>query len=410
MSGAQGNSRPKVVVLASRFPFPLAKGDKLRLYHHLRLLSDSLDLYLIVTCESLPSPQELAELKPYCKRVTAYTISETQRKRAILLNLWSEMPLQVRYFYNKHVHLHILRDIHQIKPDHIHCFLLRMAPYLDEIEHPCTKSIDFMDSMKLNDLGGQYLRGFPKRLLRNRERANTARYEQRIAEKITNSTIISRRDREMFDPKVRDNMTIVSNGVDVDFYHPGNRKNDPEYDIVFCGNLSYQPNLEAIQYLFERIIPLLSGMKILIAGADLKEDRAEHLRQLFDAKNNGHNQLHLLGYQEDLRSVYFSGRCMLVPIFSGSGQQNRVLEAMACGIPCITSSFVATGLNAPEKDVLLVANDPPAFVSHLKDLLSHPGKRKTLASSARDFIERNFSWSVNTMLLQEMIQNAITNE
>ena len=100
--------------------------------------------------------------------------------------------------------------------------------------------------------------------------------------------------------------------------------------LHFCGNLSYFPNLKAVTYLIEKILPLNDQLSLVIAGAEMTSEIQE-IR---------HQQVSILGHVKDIRSVYGAAKMLVAPIMDGAGQQNKIIEAMAMSIPCVTTSFV----------------------------------------------------------------------
>lgn len=407
----QDVDQPKVVILTSRFPYPLTKGDKLRLYHHIKTLSQRFNLYLICLSEQEPSKKDFEHLQRFCTRITVIVHPPFQRRIEVFFHFLGDLPLQVRYFFSETVLQQIESELQWIHPDHIHVHLLRMAPYIERLTYRCSASIDFMDNMSLNDLAGQYLSHPLLKWIKQRERKLIKSYEHKVASEIHPGYVISERDRIHFSPEVQSRLQVLKNGVDQSYYIPDYGNRTPStYDLVFCGNLAYQPNQRAVYFILSELLPQLSNLKILIAGADLSKKQEKDYRQLFEKKSDGTNTLSIEGYRKDLRTVYWSGKIMVVPIFNGSGQQNKVLEAMACGIPCITTHFVNEGIQALEGRELLLAGEAGAFVSFIKDLLSHPERRKELSIAARNFIERKFDWTVNTKVLMTSIGKEISNE
>ena len=110
----------KLVVLTSRFPFPLDKGDKLRAYYQIRELSKHFDVYLISLTDQPISEAEKRELTPYCKSVDIQYLPSNRRYVNLASNALSDMPWQVRYFYDADIARHIDMMIDEINPDHVY--------------------------------------------------------------------------------------------------------------------------------------------------------------------------------------------------------------------------------------------------------------------------------------------------
>lgn len=399
--------RPKIVILGSRFPLPLIKGDRVRLYHHIKVLSVHADVHLICLEEDYPGHEDLERLRPFCKSMNIHVLPVAKRKKNIVCHMSSSMPMQVRYFYDIYIKQLIQWQIKELHPDHVFVQLIRMAPYVeglsDELTGPLshdgsrgnvTMSLDYMDSMVLNDLAGSYLNNGLKKLLQGRERRLVQAYEREVFDWFDHHYIISERDKVHLDAKHSDQVDILSNGVDTRYYAPFAQGKYISYDALFCGNMSYPPNVAAGQLIKDELSGLCDAYKFVIAGAN-----NDQLSNTVKPKN-----CTILGFQEDMRDMYHAARLMVVPIFSGSGQQNKVLEAMACGVPTIVSTFVNEAIGAKAGIEVLIADDMTTFAKRIKELLSQPEKYRSIQKAGRSFVEQRFDWNVNSKALIDALQ------
>jgi len=153
--------------------------------------------------------------------------------------------------------------------------------------------------------------------------------------------------------------------------------------------LSYPPNIKAAQLIIQKLSSLVPERTCLIAGANNDGDQL----------SNKSSNCTILGYQEDIRDVYHNAKVMVVPIDSGSGQQNKVLEAMACGIPSIVTSFVNEAIGAEPGKEVIIADDVETFAERINELLSQPELYQSVKKAGRLYVERRFNWNVNTRAL-----------
>ena len=140
-----------VVFITSRFPYPLNKGDKLRAFWQIKGLSEYMNVHLISLSEQDVSPQSIEALNPYCKSINNFVLSKPRRYLRMLLDVFSNRPLSVSYFYNPRIKKSISRLMDQISPDYIHCHMIRTALYMDHTK-ACITSIDYMDCFSLGAL------------------------------------------------------------------------------------------------------------------------------------------------------------------------------------------------------------------------------------------------------------------
>ncbi len=389
--------KPKVVILGARFPYPVEKGDTLRLYHHITEMAPHFRLFLICLSEHRPKEDHIEVIRDLTESVSTYVLPVRQRKLNVARHLMSDVPMQVRYFFDPQVCDEIEDEIGLIQPDHIHVHLLRMVPYISALPYDIPLTIDFMDSMTMNDLAGQYLNRGLARMLISKERKALKKYEWQASQKTNDRFIISERDNVSFQKEHGVNCHVLPNGVDAVYFKYQVLEDSKEFDVVFCGNLSYTPNIMASAFILEKLADLMPHIQFLIAGASPSD------RLMSTQKKN----VRIEGYQPDIRNTYYKGKIMIAPIFKGSGLQNKVLEAMACGTPCIVTSFVNEAIGAQVGKQLLIADSIDDFVLNVNDLISHPDKRMALSRSARKWVEEAYHWTDKTQKLIEVVKKSV---
>lgn len=181
------------------------------------------EIALIALAETPVSTDFLDALKPFCTRVYALKLSKTAILGNILRNILSgpRLPFQVAYFFNSAIYTQIKGIISDEKPEHIYCHLVRMSEYVKDENVP--KTLDFMDAFgagteRRADIAPSFLRflwRFEAKLMLN--------YEKNIASYFSNLTIISEQDRARL-PIIANKISVVGNGVDVDFFNLINYK------------------------------------------------------------------------------------------------------------------------------------------------------------------------------------------
>ncbi len=380
------------MVLTSRFPFPLDKGDKLRAYYQIKELSKHFDVYLISLTDRPISESEKRELTPYCKSVDIQYLQTNKRYLNLASNVISDMPWQVRYFYDCDIAHHIDMMIEEINPDHIYVQLIRMAPYVRNVAHK--KSIDYMDSVGLNmaQIGLNQFKRIP--FLNKIERRRCQRYESKLFSEFDAQYIISHRDRKAIDTSGKHDVHVVSNGVDTDYFDFVSNQ-QCEYQAAFIGNLGYVHNDKAAHYLIDEIMPLMTDdFRVLIAGS--RPSEWLNIKQ--------RSNIRVFGYTDDIREYYRKARVIVAPIYSGSGQQNKILEAMSLGIPCVTTSFVNESIGAEPGEEILIADDPKRFSGDMLALQFDQELFNKLSYAGRNMVKERFDWSKVTKPLIESIK------
>jgi GT2 family glycosyltransferase/glycosyltransferase involved in cell wall biosynthesis len=178
-------------------------------------------------------------------------------------------------------------------------------------------------------------------------------------------------------------------GVDVRAIVPRDQSAADSDAILFVGYFRHPPNVEAVLYLANEILPrvLLTrpNARLTIVGAHPPP------AVLALGKRPG---IIVTGFVEDVADYYRTHAILAAPILSGAGVRVKVLEAMAAGVPVVTSTLGAEGIHAAAGRELLIADDPAAFASALVDLLTDSERATRLARSARAVVEQEYDWDV----------------
>jgi sugar transferase (PEP-CTERM/EpsH1 system associated) len=384
----------RLFFILPRVPYPTEKGDKLRAFHQIKQLSKHHEIILCALNDGDLHEDAIPVLKKYVKAIHIIPISKFSIAVNLIRTLFSNRPLQVGYFYNDASAAKIHGLIDEYKPDHIFCQLIRVAEYVKGI--PIPKTLDYQDVFSKGverRLASSpfYLKPFLKI-----EYNRLLQYEHDAFEAFDNKIIISAPDRDLIPHPDRNKIVVVANGVDADFFKPMEIQKD--YDLVFTGNMGYPPNIKSAEFLVNEILPEViphkGDLRLLIAGA------SPHLRVL-SLKSA---QVDVSGWVPDMRECYARARIFIAPMQIGTGLQNKILEAMAMKIPCITSPLAFQALNARDGEDILVAQTPKEYAAHIMMLLGNPEKAAKIAQSGYDFVHRNFNWETETEKINKLIK------
>ncbi len=383
--------------MLSRIPYPLEKGDKLRAFHQIKGLSQHHEIILCALNSVGKTDKQAAfsALQPYCRSVNFIDLPLGGRVFNLFRAFFSGLPFQTGYFYSRKAHRKIKRLIREYQPDHLYGQLVRVAPYLADAGRP--KTLDYQDAFSYGMKRRMQQALFPARALLNMEFKRLTRYENRMFEVFDHKTIISEQDRDLISHPQRQDIHVIPNGVDFDFFSP--EAAEKKQDLVFCGNMHYPPNVDAALFLVREVMPIVwkqrPGTTLLLAGASPHPK----VRRLA-----GKNVM-VSGWMEDIREAYRTSRIFIAPMRIGTGLQNKLLEAMAMKIPSITTPLAHAALHATPGKEILVGDTAAALAENLLALLQSEEKRKSQASDAYAFVHQNFSWENTTFQLEGVIKN-----
>lgn len=387
----------KIFVLLSRAPYPLEKGDKLRAYHQVKYLHGKHEVFLCCLTEHNLDEKATEELQQICSELQILKLSKWRIWFNMLLATLGSQPFQVRYFYQAPVHRRVKALLKSFQPDHIYCQLARAAEYVKK-ERTVTKTIDYQDAFSANMLSRSRIAPWYMRPILRQEYRRMLTYENLLFEYFEGKTIISEQDRNLIFHDKRAEIDVVPNGVDVHYFKPGERK--PTVDLVFTGNMNYPPNVDCAQFLAQEVLPMVWKQRpettLMISGAN-PSAKVQALRS---------DKVEITGWVEDIRDAYNAARIFVAPMRLGTGMQNKLLEAMSLGIPCITSPQVNNALGAEPGKHLLLASDASQCAHQILSLLQDEEQIRSLARAGRDFIESNFSWEKSGEKLESVFNTA----
>ena len=305
-------------------------------------------------------------------------------------------PLQCGYFFNRAAAKKIDALITKHQPDMLYGQLIRVAEYIRHSDIP--KAIDYQDVFSYGMKRRRDIANFITRPVFNMEYQRLCRYEAAVFDEFDVKTIISQPDRELIPHPQKNEILIIPNGVDHDYFKP--RKEEKKYDIVFTGNMSYAPNVNAVEYLANEILPIvwkqLPDAKMYIAGATPDPK----------VRKTASDRIIVSGWLDDIRDAYAQSRVFIAPMRIGTGLQNKLLEAMSMRLPAITSPLANASLGAKPDDEILVGNNAEEMAHHIITLLTDKEKAEHLAQAGFDFTNRVYDWEKST----EILEHAMTQQ
>jgi len=381
-----------ILVIVSRFPFPLDKGDKLRAHHQVKELSQHFSVTLVTLSDKHITNTQIAAVQGICSKLVICHLSRFSKFWNMFLRFVKIEPLQVGYFYRRKIKKRIDLLIAEKNFRHIYCQLIRTAEYVKNVHH-IPKTIDFMDALSTGIQRQIKLQPFYKKWIYQLEAKRLSKYEQYIFDYFENKTIISKQDKRLIRHPEKSLIHVVPNGIDESFFAPLEKTN--EFDFVFIGNMSYPPNIEAVQFIIDKIMPHFKNSKLLISGASPSSSILEL------AKTN--QNVSITGWVDDIRTSYVKGQIFVAPMMIGTGMQNKLLEAMALGIPCVTTSLANNAITATHEKEIMVGENEEELVRCIQILRDDSHFSQQLGMAGSSFVKQHYSWEKSTNKLLKMI-------
>lgn len=384
----------KMVVLLSRIPYPLEKGDKLRAFYQIKELSKKHEIYLVALNDTRIHPDAMDHLDPFCKEIVILNLSLWSRFWGMIYALFKGIPFQCGYFYSLKAKKRFIDFINRVEPDHIYCQIVRVVEYVKGVSYP--KTLDYQDVFSKGIQRRYEASPWIFKPLFWFEYQRLMKYERDVFSLFDHHTIITGVDRDLIPHPEHFKIEVIANGVDFEKFNA--IKQPKEFDLIFSGNMSYPPNIDAAEYITKQIFPTLKRaypeLKLVICGAS----PAPKVLALA-----GHG-ITVTGWVDSMVEYYSRSRIFIAPMRLGTGLQNKLIEAMAMKLPCITSSLAGKPLEGVKngKDVI-ICETASGYVDAVKMLLENKDLYDQIAENGHQFVKQNYNWENTTAQLEQLI-------
>jgi len=377
-----------------RFPFPLDKGDKLRAFNFIRELSKYYEIDLLSIVDEKVDDLSKEIVKKYVKKIYEIKFSRLKIIKNLFLNLFNGKPFQNAFVYDKSIKKQVENIIENGGYDYAICLMIRPADYLKGIR--IRKMLDYQDALSIGFERRSKKSNFWGRFFYQTEANRLRKYEQKIFDEYDDKIIITAEDRQYINRDDKEKIVVVPNGIDLAFFLPKNNV-EKKIDLLFVGNMQYEPNVLCVKYIVQKILPIIqkskSDVTLMIAGADPKNEVLELQRE----------NVIITGRLNDIREAYSQGKVFLAPMQTGTGLQNKLLEAMAMRLPVVSSELCNKAINAKENIEILIGRKPEEYAQHCINLLNNSLLRDTISENALNFVKTNYSWGKNVSILKDLI-------
>jgi len=391
----------KILYLCHRFPYPPKRGGKIRPFNMIRHLAQH---HEVTVCSLARSPQEAEEARgiaPYCKRFEIALVDDRIQALRMVARLPTPAPSSFGFFRSASLARTIDGLLAAEKFDLIFVHCSSVAPYVSR-HRGTPKILDFgdMDSQKWLEYARS--KPFPLNAGYWLEGRKLVAEERRLARQFDLCTATTRAEWQTLEGYGTGTPSDwFPNGVDSDFFAPSAQPHEPE-TICFVGRMDYYPNQDSMFDFCANTLPLLRqrrpGIKLLIVGAD----PSAKVRRLAEIPG-----VTVTGSVADVRPYVHRAALMVAPLNIARGTQNKILEAMAMGVPVVASRIAAGGVDALDGEHLLTADNPQQFGEAVEQILRDSGERARLAAAGRERMLSNHSWKHSLRRLDGIIGSCL---
>ena len=395
-----------ILYLVHRLPYPPNKGDKVRSYHILRHMAQRHQVFLGTFVDDPEDAVHVDTVRAWCADVYAAPLSPRLARVRSARGLATGTALTLPYYRNIRLQAWVDQVCAERGIDVAVIFSSAMAQYV--AHWPALPLlVDFvdMDSAKWSQYGATRL--WPLSWLYRREGVRLLAFERRTAMLARRSFFVTEQETDLFRrlaPEAAGRVEALNNGVDAEFFSPGHAFSNPFADgeraVVFTGAMDYWPNIDAVIWFVQEVLPLLLAthpqMRFYIVG----RSPAAAVRHLASAS------VTVTGTVADVRPYLRYAAVVAAPLRIARGIQNKVLEAMAMGCAVVISRACAAAVDAREGEHMLSAETPGEFSSAVARLLDDHDGASTIGRAARMQILLRYGWDAHLAALEQHIREA----
>jgi polysaccharide biosynthesis protein PslH len=394
-------NRPSVLALTHEPPLPAISGTRVRSLNLVRQLAGRgwrVSLFALGFGE-LPGSTDRAELESLCERVEIADLHRSQAARyaRILLDLARGRAFQQSFFYSPGAAAMLGPLLDDGRWDVLLADQLYMYPYVPPGLRERTALDCHNVELRRVETMAAALWPRPRGVMARLQLGPVARLEREAVRSVARVLAVSESEVRHFERLASGSVSLVPNGVDCE--RQTFRLAVPaEPRLLFVGSMGYSANADGASYLVREIVP-----RIRTRGAQLTFVGGGASRALERQAAASAVPVDIAGTVESTEPYFERSRLVVVPLRFGGGTRLKILEAMARGVPVVSTTIGCEGLEVAHERDLLVADDPDAFAASIDRLLVDDELCASLAHRARALVERRYDWRVIGEALEDAL-------
>ncbi len=401
-------TKPHVLMLTPYLPYPPTSGGRMRTYNLVKRLRLDFDITLV--CFGRPEEQtfDLSPMNDLCELIIVDRASSPSTLKAAWLSFTSPRPVTMRLYRTAEMQHTVARLLNERQIDLIHVesfYMLQNLPAQPRAPVLLSEpAIEYVAWWRHAPVAKPWFTrpGIALEALKMRF------WEPRAWTEAAAVGVMSAVDAAVIKKATPGVLTVPApNGVDVDYFNTNPAVERDNRTAVYMGDYKYFPNTDAMLYFVEAILPLIRAQRpdfrLLLIGKDAPPD-------LITLSQDPQSGVEIAGLVDDTRPYLQGSAVFVCPLRSGSGTRFKLMEALACGCPVISTSVGCEGLNAVDGEHMLIRDTPQSFASAVLDLLDHPEQGQAIGSAGRKWVVRQHGWDRSAMLLRDTYDKLIGHE
>lgn len=382
----------KILMLTPYLPYPLWSGGQIRTYNLLKNLAQKHEITLFSFIRDENENRYRPQLLKFCKRVETFKRRPAWSILNILLAGFTPFPFLVSIYYSKKLQKAIASELKSESYNLIHAETFYVMPNIPKTSVPVLLVEQTIEFLVYQHFVETVL--LPVKLLLSFDVAKIKFWEKYYWKKAQKVVAMSYADKEVMKKEVPGlDAAIIPNGVDSGEFFKIKRKEKKQRTILFVGNFKWLQNKEAVILLVEKIFPKikqkLSDAVLWIVG----RYPSSEIRNYQGAAIKVYDQI------DNIKDVYAQSSVLLAPIYGPGGTRYKILEAMASGLPVVTTSRGIEGLNATDGQDVFVRDDPQSLANATIQILTDKNLCEKLGRNGKRLIASFYDWKNISMKL-----------
>lgn len=383
----------KILTISTVFPYPPQDGTKIQIYQRLKHLSDGNDVTLLCVVDQEPEPSSIEEMERYCDvhiiRRPPIKVSRGLFERAFnfLRSFVTGVPYHLGGYFRQDANEWIHSEVRSKKFDVVEADVdagLYLRQPLDALRVWIMHSVS--DSNDRRSI--RFARGWANRVTLTCYRLVNRRYERVTARGVDLVAVLTPENEaelKQIDPKIHV-LNCLTNGVDLEYFQYDPSPAEPQ-GVCFVGKMDYLPNNDAAVHFYQAI---WTGVRRKVPSARFSIVGSYPLASVLELAKDP--SVEVSGFVADVRPLIRKAGVAVVPIRMGGGILNKVLEAMAMGVPVVASQIAIQGLKVEFGRDLFVCDDDEEFASSVVRLLVDSECRSRMIVAGRQYVETYHQW------------------
>lgn len=387
-----------ILIVSSYLPFPLFSGGHVRLFNIIRELSEKHTITLVCEKRTHQTQEDIQILKKYCKTVIVFPRKKQWSVKNIIKTGFSQEPFLITGHTNKAMKQAIKELLAEEVFDVIHAETFYVMQNIPERTIPIVLTEHNIEYLVYKRFAQQ-----APRLLRPLLYIDIEKLKKRETFYWQKASVLVAVSEEEKKEMNRQDVVVVPNGVDLERFRmqdSGFKNKETERKVLFIGDFKWIQNQDAIAWILKEIWPAVQGKASLwIVGRTIPES----IRKL----TNDPSVIFDENAPTETAAIFKQADILLAPIRVGGGTSFKILEAMASGVPVITTSLGIEGITAKNNQEVIIAETTHDFVGGITTLFDNETTYTTIAKNARTLIEKKYSWKTIITSLEKAYQLAI---